>query len=91
MRKAEREDDSRVLKFDYRKGYFKGLLDAYHFIENINNSEQVKPREKVEVIRAALNCVLVNGLVDDFAYNGGHIQFRYKYEKGKVIFMEVAE
>ena len=76
---------------EFHRGYFRGLLDAYNLIELINRHEFIKASEKAKVMQAALNDVLVNKKIDYFMDYGGQVEFKYKYEKGKVTFIDVGE
>ena len=75
----------------YRKGYFKALLDVVNFLEKIEKNLIAPPKEKFVVSIAALKAVLIDNKLDLFMNYGGDIGFKYKYEKGKVLNIEIIE
>lgn len=74
----------------YHKGYFKALLDVLHLLEKMESSF-VKSQHRFVLTKAVIEDVLKNHKTEYFSKYGGDIQFKYKIEKGKVVFMEVGE
>lgn len=78
--------------FEYRKGFFAGVLAVHKFLEMVSTNGIFRtPKEKFEVVRAALKDILENNKIDYFMDYEEKIQFKYKYEKSKVTYMEVKE
>lgn len=77
---------------DYDRGYFKGVLDTLHFLEFLDKNLIASPKEKLVVSMAALSQVLDQSKRPNLEYFknfGGQVRFKYKYEKGKVKFVEI--
>ena len=76
----------------YRKGYFKALLDVLHLIEWISKAgAMIKPAQRLPIIQGIINDVLMNHKVDYFMATGGEPEFKYKFEKNKLVNIEVGE